>query len=435
LGPTGPTGPASTVVGPTGPTGATGPNNITTSTTTNLTGFLKGNGSVVSADNNTYALDNAVVKLTGNQTIDGSKSFTSTLVVGSGAYNIGIDFSYGEQQIYTDPDDILTVHNGLGPVKFMTDGGLINNGSLTTRASASVSAATQIPVFTVNPASTEQTIVTRTPAELRSDIGANNASNLTTGTLAVAQGGTGQTTLALARNAMGLGNTTGAVPIANGGTGVSSFANTFGVVYNTSTSTLATINPGTSGQFLVSNGAATPPSFQTLQVTPDRSTYSGSTLSTGSGSTTYVQLASLISIPAGSYEFQISGLMNRGGSGTQASRAFAGSITFDDTAGVTRLTAQAIFHRLDSASISATAGVGNALISTIDTVSITAGDTGTTFTTPSSSLVISNQPFTIFGTFVISQTRSFRFHIRQTAANAGNTVSISPGFSMVIRRI
>jgi hypothetical protein len=181
----------------------------------------------------------------------------------------------------------------------------------------------------------------------------------------------------------------------------------------------------------VSNGAATPPSFQT----PHRSTYSGSTLSTGSGSTTYVQLASLTSIPEGSYEFQISGLMNRGGSGTQASRAFAGSITFDDTAGVTRLTAQAIFHRLDSSSISATAGVGNALISTINTVSITAGAAGTTFTTPSSSLVISNQPFTIFGTFVISQTRSFRFHIRQTAANAGNIVSISPGFSMVIRRI
>ena len=40
-----------------------------------------------------------------------------------------------------------------------------------------------------------------------------------TGTLAVANGGTGQTTLAAARNAMGLGNTTGVLPIANGGTG------------------------------------------------------------------------------------------------------------------------------------------------------------------------------------------------------------------------
>ncbi|QDH92397.1 hypothetical protein SEA_CELAENA_18 [Microbacterium phage Celaena] len=40
-----------------------------------------------------------------------------------------------------------------------------------------------------------------------------------TGTLPVGNGGTGQTTLAAARNAMGLGNTTGALPVANGGTG------------------------------------------------------------------------------------------------------------------------------------------------------------------------------------------------------------------------
>lgn len=40
-----------------------------------------------------------------------------------------------------------------------------------------------------------------------------------TGTLPIANGGTGQTTAAGVRNALGLGNTTGAVPIANGGTG------------------------------------------------------------------------------------------------------------------------------------------------------------------------------------------------------------------------
>ena len=42
--------------------------------------------------------------------------------------------------------------------------------------------------------------------------------------LGVAYGGTGQTTLAAARNAMGLGNTTGALPIANGGTGATTVA-------------------------------------------------------------------------------------------------------------------------------------------------------------------------------------------------------------------
>lgn len=45
-----------------------------------------------------------------------------------------------------------------------------------------------------------------------------NLSN-TSGTLPIANGGTGQTTVALARNALGLGNTSGALPIENGGTG------------------------------------------------------------------------------------------------------------------------------------------------------------------------------------------------------------------------
>lgn len=44
------------------------------------------------------------------------------------------------------------------------------------------------------------------------------------GTLPASKGGTGQTSLRAARNAMGLGNTTGALPIANGGTGATSAA-------------------------------------------------------------------------------------------------------------------------------------------------------------------------------------------------------------------
>jgi hypothetical protein len=45
-----------------------------------------------------------------------------------------------------------------------------------------------------------------------------------TGTLGASHGGTGQTSLQAARNAMGLGNTTGALPIANGGTGATTAA-------------------------------------------------------------------------------------------------------------------------------------------------------------------------------------------------------------------
>ena len=50
---------------------------------------------------------------------------------------------------------------------------------------------------------------------------ARNALGLgdTSGALPIANGGTGKTTVAAARNALGLGNTSGAVPVANGGTG------------------------------------------------------------------------------------------------------------------------------------------------------------------------------------------------------------------------
>ena len=54
--------------------------------------------------------------------------------------------------------------------------------------------------------------------------GARNALGLgnTEGAVPIANGGTGATTVAGARNALGLGNTEGAVPIANGGTGATS---------------------------------------------------------------------------------------------------------------------------------------------------------------------------------------------------------------------
>lgn len=53
---------------------------------------------------------------------------------------------------------------------------------------------------------------------------AHNAADITEGTLAVARGGTGQTSLQAFRNAAGLGNTTGALPVANGGTGATAAA-------------------------------------------------------------------------------------------------------------------------------------------------------------------------------------------------------------------
>lgn len=50
------------------------------------------------------------------------------------------------------------------------------------------------------------------------------------GTLPASKGGTGQTSLQAARNAMGLGNTTGALPVANGGTGRASLMGSSGLL-------------------------------------------------------------------------------------------------------------------------------------------------------------------------------------------------------------
>lgn len=59
-----------------------------------------------------------------------------------------------------------------------------------------------------------------TVAAARNNLGLGN----TSGAVPIANGGTGQTTVAAARNALGLGNTSGAVPIANGGTGATTVA-------------------------------------------------------------------------------------------------------------------------------------------------------------------------------------------------------------------
>ena len=52
----------------------------------------------------------------------------------------------------------------------------------------------------------------------------HSVQDITSGTLPVARGGTGQATLQALRNSMGLGNTTGALPEENGGTGSASLS-------------------------------------------------------------------------------------------------------------------------------------------------------------------------------------------------------------------
>jgi hypothetical protein len=63
----------------------------------------------------------------------------------------------------------------------ISGGSLDIGGSISVRAATTTSAATQIPVFTADPASTTRTLVTRTPAQLRGDIGAGTLSAVNLG--------------------------------------------------------------------------------------------------------------------------------------------------------------------------------------------------------------------------------------------------------------
>jgi hypothetical protein len=77
-----------------------------------------------------------------------------------------------------------------------------------------------------------------------------------TGTLGVANGGTGQTTAALARSALGLGNTTGALPVANGGTGLTAAPSLLTNLASTTAASplAASPRPGVTGTLPVGNG-------------------------------------------------------------------------------------------------------------------------------------------------------------------------------------
>ena len=79
----------------------------------------------------------------------------------------------------------------------------------------------------------------------------HSAADITSGTLAVARGGTGVTTAAAERERLGLGSTTGALPIANGGTGASTASAALDALLESDPLTVA--NGGTGSDSLTAN--------------------------------------------------------------------------------------------------------------------------------------------------------------------------------------
>ena len=79
--------------------------------------------------------------------------------------------SAGAQSLAGNRTWTLSLPQDIATTSTPTFGGLTINGSIGIRAAATATAATQIPVFISDPTSTTQTLVTRTPTQLRSDIG------------------------------------------------------------------------------------------------------------------------------------------------------------------------------------------------------------------------------------------------------------------------
>lgn len=88
---------------------------------------------------------------------------------------------------------------------------------------------------------------------------------LTTSVIPISKGGTGATTVAAARNALGLGNTSGALPIANGGTGKTVLAaNAVLVAGSQGSISLAEVAPSNGAFYATSTSTA--PLFGTLPI-------------------------------------------------------------------------------------------------------------------------------------------------------------------------
>jgi len=120
----------------------------------------------------------------------------------------------------------------------------IANGGTGTTSTTFVNAATNVtgtlPIANGGTGTTSTTFV--------------NAATNVTGTLPVANGGTGTTSTTFVNAAT---NVTGTLPIANGGTNSTATPTAGGVVYGTGTAQAVT-SAGTSGYFLKSNGASAP---------------------------------------------------------------------------------------------------------------------------------------------------------------------------------
>lgn len=113
--------------------------------------FDIGQGDGISVNADSIAVDNTVVRTTGTQSIDGTKTFTS-------------------QSFFNDYANFGSGINVSAGINYL-------NGVTQIQSQATASTVTNIPVFISSPSAGTQTIFTRTPSELKGDIGLSNVTN------------------------------------------------------------------------------------------------------------------------------------------------------------------------------------------------------------------------------------------------------------------
>jgi hypothetical protein len=148
---------------------------------TNATGIWP-----ISIDGTAAYATNAVYT-TGNQTIEGTKTFYGSGTNGS-SVAIKSDTNYPPSLVFMEGSSLPKISflwdSSVNKFKLVTGSTPATaftfqvNTHLEVRATGTSSSATNIPVFISNPNSSAQTIYTRTPSELKSDIGLSNVENL-----------------------------------------------------------------------------------------------------------------------------------------------------------------------------------------------------------------------------------------------------------------
>jgi hypothetical protein len=146
----------------------------------------QGDGITVSADS--IAVDSTVVRTTGTQTINGSKTFGNKTVFQSGIQSNLIDSADGGSISITDN---IIIQSSITTIEYNpADGGygafydLDNNRNVLAANSAVSIIATNnsnsgiyFPVWTINPNTSAQVISSRTASQLKGDIGLANVTN------------------------------------------------------------------------------------------------------------------------------------------------------------------------------------------------------------------------------------------------------------------